>query len=153
MSLLFWASQELEFIISLALLLKIKMSSYGVKLTKAYDLYRNSRVGIAMFDAIHELLEANLLNPQQALIIVTQFDFSIRRIMATKYSEQNLFSFEAEVKSYRLQPDWSVVLLENVAFYQHFPSQKIQLYRNQKDEASSSAMRISDKKYKEFLKK
>ena len=96
------------------------MSSYGIKLTKAYDLYRNSRVGIAMFDAIHELLEANLLNPQQALIIVTQFDFSIRRIMATKYSEQNLFSFEAEVKSYRLQPDWSVVLLENVAFYQHF---------------------------------
>ena len=130
------------------------MSSYGVKLTKAYDLYRNSRVGIAMFDAIHELLEANLLNPQQALIIVTQFDFSIRRIMATKYSEQNLFSFEAEVKSYRLQSDWSVVLLENVAFYQHIPSQKIQLYRNQKyNEASSSAMRISDKKYKEFLKK
>ena len=45
------------------------MSSYGVKLTKAYDLYRNSRVGIALFDAIHELLEANLLNSQQALII------------------------------------------------------------------------------------
>ena len=129
------------------------MAAYGIKLSKAYDLYRNSRVGIAMFDAIHELLESNLLTPQQALIIVTQFDFSIRKIMATKYSDQDLFSFDAKVKNYRLQPDWSVVLLENVSLYQHFPPKRIQLYRNRKYEPSFSSKQISDKRYKDFLKR
>merc|ERR1711862_124509 len=92
---------------------------YGIKLTKSVHLYRNTYVGVAMFDAIHELLESEKLNPGQALIIVTQFDSSIRKVMNRKQREHHsYFSFEAEVKAYRLQSDWKSVILENVAVYQ-----------------------------------
>jgi len=113
-------------------------------------LYRNSPIGIAMFDAILELLESHKITPQQALIVVTQFDYSIRKIMASKYSEQKAFSFDAHVRWYRLYPDWCVMLLEDVAFYQHFTPRRIQLYKNQKNETSSN---VSNKEYKTFLKK
>ena len=73
--------------------------NYGMKLTKSIHLYRNTKVGVAMFDAIQELFELKKLTPQQALIIVAQFDNSIRKIMNKKIKENHsFFSFEAEVK-------------------------------------------------------
>ena len=87
-----------------------KMTSYGnygMKLTKSNHLYRNTKVGVALFDTIQELFELKKLTPQQALIIVAQFDNSIRKIMNKKIEENHsFFSFEAEVKAYRLQSGW-----------------------------------------------
>ena len=101
--------------------------NYGMKLTKSNHLYRNTKVGVAMFDSIQELFEMKKLTPQQALIIVTQFDNSVRKIMNKKIKENHcFFSFEAEVKTYRLQSGWCSVILENVAVYQHFRTSEIQ---------------------------
>ena len=81
--------------------------NYGMKLTKSNHLYRNTKVGVALFDTIQELFELKKLTPQQALIIVAQFDNSIRKIMNKKIEENHsFFSFEAEVKAYRLQSGW-----------------------------------------------
>ena len=109
--------------------------NYGMKLTKSNHLYRNTKVGVAMFDAIQELFELKKLTPQQALIIVTQFDVSIRKIMNKKIEENySFFSFEAEVKAYRLQSGWCSVVLENVAVYQHFRTREIQMwYKNEQE--------------------
>ena len=105
--------------------------NYGMKLTKSNHLYRNTKVGVAMFDAIQELFELKKLTPQQALIIVTQFDISIRKIMNKKIKENHsFFSFEAEVKAYRLQSGWCSVILGNVAVYQHFRTSEIQCWYN-----------------------
>jgi hypothetical protein len=101
--------------------------NYGMKLTKSIHLYRNTKVGVAMFDAIQELFELKKLTPQQALIIVAEFDNSIRKIMNKKIKENySFFSFEAEVKAYRLQSGWCSVILENVAVYQHFRTSEVQ---------------------------
>ena len=110
------------------------MTFYGTKLTKVYDLYRNAPVGVAMFDAIHELVERKKLAPSQALIVVTQFDLSIRKIMDKRQKEENsFFSFEAEKLWYQLRPDgWVVIVLEDVSFYQHIPTEEIQRYKKQK---------------------
>ena len=105
--------------------------NYGMKLTKSNHLYRNTKVGVALFDTIQELFELKKLTPQQALIIVTQFDNSIRKIMNKKTKENHsFFSFEAEVKAYRLQSGWCSIILENVAVYQHFRTSEIQCWYN-----------------------
>ena len=110
------------------------MTFYGAKLTKVYDLYRNAPVGVAMFDTIHDLVERKILKPRQALIVVTQFDLSIRKIMDKRQKEENsLFSFEAEKIWYQLRPDgWYVLILEDVSFYQHIPTEEIQMYKRRK---------------------
>ena len=95
-------------------------SSIGIKLTKAYDLYRNSPIGLAMFDALYELLKSHKLTLQQALIVVSQFDYSIRRVMSTKYSKQDTFSFEAQVMGYRLYPGKYIMNFITYVFYFNF---------------------------------
>jgi len=111
------------------------MSAVQIKMNKSYDLYRNTPVGIAMFDAIQKLFELEKLTPNQALIIVTQFDYSIKKKMKEKQKERNnFFSFEAEVKSYRLMQDWCSVLLENVVVFQHFSPKEVQLYKHEKNQ-------------------
>ena len=111
------------------------MSIVQIKLNKSYDLYRNTPVGIAMFDAIQKLFELEKLTPNQALTIVTQFDFTIKKIMREKQKIRKIFfSFEAEVKSYRLMQDWCSVLLENVLIFQHFSPKEVQMYKYEKNQ-------------------
>ena len=111
------------------------MSTVQIKMNKSYDLYRNTPVGIAMFDAIQKLFKKGKLTPNQALIIVTQFDYTFKKIMREKQKERKtFFSFEAEVKSYRLMPDWCSVLLENVLIFQHFSVKEVQLYQYEKNQ-------------------
>ena len=111
------------------------MSIVQIKLNKSYDLYRNTPVGIAMFDAIQKLFELEKLTPNQALTIVTQFDFTIKKIMREKQKIRKIFfSFVAEVKSYRLMQDWCSVLLENVLIFQHFSPKEVQMYKYEKNQ-------------------
>ena len=90
-------------------------------------LYRQTRVGLALFDALHELMEAGYLNKHQALIAVTQFDVSVRKAMNAVYRRSySFFRFEAEVAAYRLRPRDCQVVLANVAVYKHVPSREYQ---------------------------
>ena len=74
-----------------------------VRLSESWPLYRQTPVGIAMFDALLELLELKHLTPEQALIVATQFDATIRNVMDRITSKQySVFSFEAELATYRL---------------------------------------------------
>ena len=44
--------------------------------SKAYQTYRNTPVALALFDTIKELLRNGVLTPEQAKILVFQFDYS-----------------------------------------------------------------------------
>ena len=55
--------------------------------------------------------------------------------MDRKVKENHFFfSFEAEVKAYRLQSGWCSVVLENVADCKHFSSKEIQLWYQSEQE-------------------
>lgn len=58
---------------------KVSSEESFIKLVRSntYDLYRNAPVGIAMFDALYDLVRRKKLTPNQALIVVTQFDLSV----------------------------------------------------------------------------
>ena len=101
------------------------------KVSKAYHLYRNTRVAIALFETIEELLEEEFLTPEQAVKVVSQFDYSVQKVMRAIQSEMhghNYWSFEGQVKTYKNFKDlhFHQYVLKNVHIYQHFSARQVQ---------------------------
>lgn len=112
---------------------KVSSEESFIKLVRSntYDLYRNAPVGIAMFDALYDLVRRKKLTPNQALIVVTQFDLSVMKVMSSFYDDpliQEGFSFDGYLRSYRIfQVDgWVEILLQNVRVYQHLCPKTVQ---------------------------
>ena len=72
--------------------------------SQAYELYRNTPVGNALFDTVQEMLDCKHIKPSLASIVVTQFDLTIRKIINeinTLSARPGGFRFEGELLSYR----------------------------------------------------
>ena len=95
--------------------------------SKAYQTYRNTRVALALFDTIKELLRDGVLTPEQAKILVFQFDYSFRKELQSAMNVGcSNFVFEAEsVKAYRKFNSTYQIVLEKVSFSQDFTAQTV----------------------------
>ena len=101
------------------------------KPSKAYGLYRNTRVAIALYEAIEELLEEEFLTSEQAVKVVSQFDYSVQKVMRAIQSEmngRNVWSFEGQVRAYKNFKDlhFQQYVLKDVHIYQHFSARQVQ---------------------------
>ena len=98
-------------------------------LSKAYVTYRNTTLCLALFDTIEELLQENLLTPKQAIILIHQFEFSLRKKMKEATNEMSNYYFSArQIIAYRKIKNTYHLLLEGVQFYNKIPPQIIQHY-------------------------
>lgn len=106
------------------------------KSSKAYLLYRETPVGQALFLALEEMIALKHLTKEQALMVVAQYDFSVRKIIHEKGSNQLVnrgFSFQAGIRTFRwfrqsADHECCHVLFEDVCFYQHFRPKVIQSF-------------------------
>lgn len=93
-------------------------------------LYRRCHVGLAMFNALDELLETGDLSLDQAIRVVQQFDFVLQTLFTkTGQSFDNgLMTFKAErCLTYR-KHDFCDILLSNVTFYQYFSCHYVNMF-------------------------
>lgn len=99
-----------------------------VEPSKNFILYRKTPLGIALFEALKELVDGNILTKEQALSVVTQFDYSIRKVIYEGGKNQCGFSFEGVLTSYRhaVEKHWFHGVFQNVTVYQHFQPAVIQ---------------------------
>ena len=108
-----------------------KTMSFQLKhiVSKAYLTYRNTTICLALFDAIEELIEENLLTPKQAVMLIHQFEFSLRKKMKEATNEMSNYYFSArQIIAYKKIKNTYHVLLEDVQFYNKIPPQIIQHY-------------------------
>ena len=84
----------------------------------AFHLYRRCRLGLALFDALHECLEASLISPQLAYSIVQQYDHSVAKELARTRRQKDVFRFVAErLLTYRIVDGMVAVVLSNMHLY------------------------------------
>ena len=128
------------------------------KISRAYVVYRNTKVALALFDTIEELIEEDFLTPTQAVKLVSQFDYSAQKVMRGIQRElkdcgTGTMSLQGNVRTYRILKDDRVhvqhFLLKNVSVYQHFSIRQIQLSVDTCTEDHT----LSAAKEKEFIKK
>ena len=99
------------------------------KSSKAYDLYRNLRIGKALFDALEELINDNFLTEEQAVKVILQFDYSVQKVMKkiqTEMEGHNNFSFQAAICKFKKMDKFQQHILKDVHIYQHFSVRKVQ---------------------------
>lgn len=92
-------------------------------------MYRNTPLGIALFEAIFELLDESFLTKKQAVMLVQQYDYSLRKVMRESYNDCSTFSFKAgKLEVYRCVDDHRHMVFRDVFVYQHFPPYVVQSY-------------------------
>lgn len=74
-----------------------------------YELYRRSTVGIALADALDELIQSQQLTPQLAMKVLMQFDKSITETLGSRVKSRGVF--KGHLYDYRLCDDvWTFVV-------------------------------------------
>ena len=98
--------------------------------TKAYKTYRNSPLGKALFDTIEELMEDGLLNHEQSIKLIKQFDVSLRKELRNACdNEISNFVIKANsLRSFRVLNGHHQVVLENVEVIRQVPIDVIQYH-------------------------
>ena len=108
-----------------------------IRFSGTVDLYRTCPAGVAMLDSLHEMLEDNLLTKEQALLVVTQFDSSIRKVM-DKICKKDYaaFTFKADKLDYRLNSSTGVcdAVLHNVRVFKHVESAVVERWMRDRHE-------------------
>eukprot|EP00920_Eleutheroschizon_duboscqi_P011537 GHVT01027658.1.p1 GENE.GHVT01027658.1~~GHVT01027658.1.p1 ORF type:complete len:115 (-),score=5.11 GHVT01027658.1:87-431(-) len=78
-----------------------------------YELYRRSSVGMALTDALDELIQSGHINPQLALKVLMQFDKSASQTLAAKVRSK--CSAKGHLQTYRhLDEVWTFILKDAV---------------------------------------
>lgn len=95
-------------------------------MSKSYATYRGTPVGKAMFESLLELLEEDLITEELAVMVVHQFDFSIRKLMANAYGPDSEFFFDGQYVASRMVDDVYHMVFRDVWFFQHFSPRTIQ---------------------------
>ncbi|CAD6578607.1 MAG: Transcription initiation factor IIA small chain (TFIIA 13.5 kDa subunit) [Cyphobasidiales sp. Tagirdzhanova-0007] len=79
-----------------------------------FQLYRNASVGMALTDALDELIESGHISPQLARKVVEEFDKAASQTFST--SLRNKCSAKAKLKTYRLCDEVWTFLLKDAVF-------------------------------------
>lgn len=79
-----------------------------------YELYRRSTLGMALTDALDDLIQTGLIDPQLAMRILTQFDASMSEALHDKVRAKAVIKGHLHV--YRFCDDVWTFILENAQF-------------------------------------
>ncbi|KAK9457561.1 transcription initiation factor IIA, gamma subunit, helical domain-containing protein [Dipodascopsis uninucleata] len=80
-----------------------------------YELYRRSSIGVALTDALDELIRDERIQPQLAMKILATFDRSITETLNEKVKSTRL-SFKGHLDTYRFCDDVWTFIIKNVHF-------------------------------------
>lgn len=79
-----------------------------------YELYRRSSIGVALTDALDDLISDGRIAPQLAMKILSNFDRSITDILATHVNAR--LSFKGHLDTYRFCDEVWTFLIKDVTF-------------------------------------
>ncbi|CAH7688425.1 transcription initiation factor IIA, gamma subunit, helical domain-containing protein [Phakopsora pachyrhizi] len=82
--------------------------------TPYFELYRRSSVGLALTDALDELIQSGHINPQLALTVLKQFDKSASQVLATQLRSK--CQIKGHLSTYRLCDEVWTFLLRDSTF-------------------------------------
>lgn len=81
----------------------------------AYQMYRNTTLGMTLQDTLDELIQNGQISSQLALKIMTVFDKVINRALSTKIKTRVQFKAE-QLTTYRFCDNVWTFVMENVEF-------------------------------------
>ncbi|KAI9774308.1 MAG: Transcription initiation factor IIA small chain (TFIIA 13.5 kDa subunit) [Geoglossum simile] len=79
-----------------------------------YELYRRSSIGMALTDALDDLISEQRIAPQLAMKILANFDRSITEVLADKVKAR--LSFKGHLDTYRFCDEVWTFLIKDVTF-------------------------------------
>ncbi|KAI9787128.1 MAG: Transcription initiation factor IIA small chain (TFIIA 13.5 kDa subunit) [Geoglossum umbratile] len=79
-----------------------------------YELYRRSSIGMALTDALDDLISEQRIAPQLAMKILANFDRSITEVLAEKVKAR--LSFKGHLDTYRFCDEVWTFLIKDVTF-------------------------------------
>ncbi|KAK6539788.1 Transcription initiation factor IIA small chain (TFIIA 13.5 kDa subunit) [Orbilia ellipsospora] len=79
-----------------------------------YELYRRSSIGVALTDALDDLISDGRIAPQLAMKILSNFDRSITDILAAQVHAR--LSFKGHLDTYRFCDEVWTFLIKDVTF-------------------------------------
>ncbi|KAL2153408.1 hypothetical protein VTH82DRAFT_4563 [Thermothelomyces myriococcoides] len=82
--------------------------------TNYYDLYRHGSLGVALTDALDELIGDERIDPQLAMKVLTQFDRVIAETLQEKVKAR--LTFKGNLDTYRFCDEVWTFLIRNVKF-------------------------------------
>ncbi|KAK7205717.1 transcription initiation factor IIA, gamma subunit, helical domain-containing protein [Myxozyma melibiosi] len=80
-----------------------------------YELYRRSSIGVALTDALDELIKDSKIQPQLAMKILSTFDRCITEILSDQAKATRL-SFKGHLDIYRFCDDVWTFIIKDVHF-------------------------------------
>ncbi|KAH9822696.1 transcription initiation factor IIA, gamma subunit, helical domain-containing protein [Melampsora americana] len=81
--------------------------------TPYFELYRRSSVGLALTDALDELIQSGHINPQLALTVLKQFDKSASQVLSTQLRSK--CQIKGHLSTYRLCDEvWTFLLHDSI---------------------------------------
>ncbi|KAK6531542.1 Transcription initiation factor IIA small chain (TFIIA 13.5 kDa subunit) [Arthrobotrys megalospora] len=79
-----------------------------------YELYRRSSIGVALTDALDDLISEGRIAPQLAMKILSNFDRSVTEILALNVNSK--LSFKGHLDTYRFCDEVWTFLIKDVTF-------------------------------------
>ncbi|KAK6515657.1 Transcription initiation factor IIA small chain (TFIIA 13.5 kDa subunit) [Arthrobotrys conoides] len=79
-----------------------------------YELYRRSSIGVALTDALDDLISDGRIAPQLAMKILSNFDRSVTDILAQQVTAK--LSFKGHLDTYRFCDEVWTFLIKDVTF-------------------------------------
>ncbi|KAI9866844.1 MAG: Transcription initiation factor IIA small chain (TFIIA 13.5 kDa subunit) [Trichoglossum hirsutum] len=79
-----------------------------------YELYRRSSIGMALTDALDDLISEQRIAPQLAMKILANFDRCITEVLADKVKAR--LSFKGHLDTYRFCDEVWTFLIKDVTF-------------------------------------
>lgn len=83
-------------------------------MSTVYELYRGSSIGLALTDALDELVSDGKIDPQLAMKILMNFDRSITETLAERVKSR--LSFKGHLDTYRFCDEVWTFLIKDVSF-------------------------------------
>ncbi|KAK9476037.1 transcription initiation factor IIA, gamma subunit, helical domain-containing protein [Lipomyces japonicus] len=80
-----------------------------------YELYRRSSIGVALTDALDELINESKIQPQLAMKILSTFDRSVTEALSERVKSTRL-SFKGHLDTYRFCDDVWTFIIKDVNF-------------------------------------
>ncbi|EFP82144.1 Transcription initiation factor IIA small chain (TFIIA 13.5 kDa subunit) [Puccinia graminis f. sp. tritici] len=89
-------------------------SNTGINSAPYFELYRRSSLGLALTDALDELIQSGHINPQLALTVLKQFDKSASQVLSTQLRSK--CTVKGHLSTYRLCDEVWTFLLHDSTF-------------------------------------
>ncbi|KAI9652732.1 MAG: Transcription initiation factor IIA small chain (TFIIA 13.5 kDa subunit) [Alyxoria varia] len=80
----------------------------------SYELYRSASIGMALQDALDDLISQNLIEPQLAMKICSNYDKAFAELIADKVKSR--LNFKGSLDIYRFCDDVWTFLIRDVKF-------------------------------------